>query len=310
MAERFGARLRQRREERGIDLVTIAQQTKIKPALLDALERDDVSQWPAGFYRRAFIRAYAQAVDLDPESVVREFLEVHPEPPEVDVIAAMALTLEGGLRSQGPAARVRDVVGLAMGSLSRLRRRDPEVVPPVEATSDELSSDRRPASPPPPVEPDVTAVARVCTSLGRAANAAEIQPLLPEAATLLDATGLIVWLWDPAAAALKPALVHGYSDQVIAQLPGVTRDADNATAVAFRTAQPCVVDGSEQARGALVVPLLCASGCAGVLAIELQRGREATAPLGAAAAILAAVLAPMTVQLGAARAGRVTAAAS
>ena len=88
MSESFGARLRQRRERQEIALNTIAEQTKIKLSLLEALERDDVSHWPAGIFRRAFIRAYAHAIGLDPDVVVREFLEVHPDP--VEVVAAAA----------------------------------------------------------------------------------------------------------------------------------------------------------------------------------------------------------------------------
>ncbi len=56
MPESFGARLRQRRERQQIALTSIAEQTKISLSLLEALERDDVSHWPAGIFRRAFIR--------------------------------------------------------------------------------------------------------------------------------------------------------------------------------------------------------------------------------------------------------------
>lgn len=76
----FGSRLRSYRQWRGIDLDTIAQSTKIRVGLFEALERDDTSQWPSGIYRRAFIRAYATAVGLDPESTVSEFLERFPDP--------------------------------------------------------------------------------------------------------------------------------------------------------------------------------------------------------------------------------------
>ncbi|MBA3890731.1 MAG: helix-turn-helix domain-containing protein [Gemmatimonadaceae bacterium] len=76
----FGARLRQRREERHIRLIAIADQTKIKLSLLQALERDDVSHWPSGIFRRAYVRTYAQFIGLDPDVVVREFLEALPTP--------------------------------------------------------------------------------------------------------------------------------------------------------------------------------------------------------------------------------------
>ena len=80
MAESFGARLRYERERRQIALRSIAEQTKIGVPLLEGLERDDASRWPSGIFRKSFIRAYADAIGIDPEPVVREFLERHPDP--------------------------------------------------------------------------------------------------------------------------------------------------------------------------------------------------------------------------------------
>jgi hypothetical protein len=76
----FGAQLRRHREQKGIGLHTIVQSTKISVGLLEALERNDISRWPTGLFRRAFIRAYATAIGLDPESTVREFLRHFPDP--------------------------------------------------------------------------------------------------------------------------------------------------------------------------------------------------------------------------------------
>jgi transcriptional regulator with XRE-family HTH domain len=324
MPESFGARLRQRREERNIALATIADQTKIKLSLLEALERDDVSQWPSGIFRRAYIRAYADSIGLNPDAVVREFLEVHPEPREVVATAwPMAPTGDNAPIGGGPGARLRGFVGSALGSFSRRRRSHAVDVPtapedaPIDApAAPPPASDRsivapatappppapshvdrpkpigdRPLTNRPPASPDLAAVARLCTELGRVASAAEMHPLLQEAARLLDATGLIVWLWDASAGELRPALAHGYSDKVLAQLPIVRRDADNATAAAFRSAQTCAIEGTDQINGALVVPLLTSTGCAGVLALELQHGGERARSVRAAATILAAVLA-------------------
>ena len=80
MPESFGARLRRQREKRGIALEALAKQTRIKASLLEALERDDLSQWPSGFYRRAFFRAYASAIGLDPDATFCEFQQLYPEP--------------------------------------------------------------------------------------------------------------------------------------------------------------------------------------------------------------------------------------
>jgi cytoskeletal protein RodZ len=64
-------------------LTTIAEKkTRIKLSLLDAQERDDVSQWPSGIFRRAYIRAYAHAIGPDPDVVVREFWRFTPSRPK------------------------------------------------------------------------------------------------------------------------------------------------------------------------------------------------------------------------------------
>src|SRR6266481_419792 len=108
MLQSFGARLRQRREKQQIALTTIAEQTKIKLSLLEALERDDLSRWPEGIFRRAFIRAYAHAIGLNPDVVVREFLEIYPDPIEVVVTApAMTSGADQTRISGGPPTRLR-----------------------------------------------------------------------------------------------------------------------------------------------------------------------------------------------------------
>jgi transcriptional regulator with XRE-family HTH domain len=78
--ESFGLRLRRERERRQIALGSIAENTKIKVSLFEELERDDVSRWPSGVFRRAFIRAYADAVGLDADATAREFLARFPDP--------------------------------------------------------------------------------------------------------------------------------------------------------------------------------------------------------------------------------------
>jgi len=78
----FGPRRRQERERRQITLKAIAEDTKISRSLLEALERDDVSRWPTGIFRRAFVRSYAEAIGLNADEVVREFAERFPDPTE------------------------------------------------------------------------------------------------------------------------------------------------------------------------------------------------------------------------------------
>jgi hypothetical protein len=136
---------------------------------------------------------------------------------------------------------------------------------------------------------DLLAVAHLCTEFARAGNANELKAVLQEVASILDATGVIVWVWDSQASGLRPALVHGYSQKVIAQLPTVERDADNATAAGFRTGQVLAIPGNDHVSGALVIPLLTPDGCAGVLAIELRHGGKQTPWTRAVATIFGAL---------------------
>jgi hypothetical protein len=77
----LGAWLRRERERAGVALEAIAARTKVARSLLDALERNDVSRWPSGIFRRSFVRGYAEAVGLDPDYVVALFVRAFPEPP-------------------------------------------------------------------------------------------------------------------------------------------------------------------------------------------------------------------------------------
>jgi len=74
-----GARLRRAREARGLSLRQIADATKISHSFLEAIERDDLKRLPGGIFTRAFVRSYAQAVGLQPDRTLDEFLAQAPE---------------------------------------------------------------------------------------------------------------------------------------------------------------------------------------------------------------------------------------
>jgi cytoskeletal protein RodZ len=75
----FGARLREARERRGLSLREIADATKIAARSLEALERNDIARLPGGIFSRAFVRAYAVHVGLDPEETISEFMATFPD---------------------------------------------------------------------------------------------------------------------------------------------------------------------------------------------------------------------------------------
>ncbi len=69
----FGPRMRRAREQCGLSIDAIADQTKVPAALWRGMEQNDFSRWPAGIFARAYVREYAQAVGLDPDEMVEDF---------------------------------------------------------------------------------------------------------------------------------------------------------------------------------------------------------------------------------------------
>ena len=80
----LGERLRRARNDRGLTLEQIANETRIPQRNLEAFEHDNFAVVPAGFYRRAQIRAYARAVNLDQSLASSELdrAEAAPEAPK------------------------------------------------------------------------------------------------------------------------------------------------------------------------------------------------------------------------------------
>jgi cytoskeleton protein RodZ len=74
----FGPMLKRAREARGISVRQIAEATKISPAALEALERNDITSLPGGIFSRAIVRSYAIQVGLDAERTVRDFIARFP----------------------------------------------------------------------------------------------------------------------------------------------------------------------------------------------------------------------------------------
>ena len=75
----FVTRLRRYRQQTGISLDEIAAQTRVRSDLFAAFEENDLAAWPKGVYARAWIRAYASAVGLDPIDTVNEFCRLFPQ---------------------------------------------------------------------------------------------------------------------------------------------------------------------------------------------------------------------------------------
>jgi len=67
-----GETLKRARVAQGVDLCTLAARTKINVKYLEAIESDDRSSLPSGFFYRSFVAQYASALSLDTREIDAE----------------------------------------------------------------------------------------------------------------------------------------------------------------------------------------------------------------------------------------------
>src|SRR5918992_3673450 len=73
MAATIGERLRSAREERGIPLREISDQTRISVRYLEAIEANDYKRLPGGIFNRSFVRAYARCIGYDEKEAMEGY---------------------------------------------------------------------------------------------------------------------------------------------------------------------------------------------------------------------------------------------
>lgn len=141
-----GAHLRSARERRDLTLEQVARSTKLSLTVLRRIEGNEWHRLPGGLLTRGHLRAYARAVGVDPEHLVREYSsqlpsEVVPEPPPapppvIDSVPAVRPLLTA-------------ILGLAvtLGTYSWLSQ--PSGAP--IATSTSTDADRSPVATDPPI---------------------------------------------------------------------------------------------------------------------------------------------------------------
>ena len=212
------------------------------------------------------------------ESSARQQQQARLRLAEIITLGAAAAAAVIGLLLLMPRARSETRRRAGRSQVAPARTAIPEPVPPVQ-----------PVQP----RPDLAAVAALCTDFSRAGDPTVLAGLVERTARLLDASGVIVWMNNPAAQSLQPVLSHGYSEQALARIGGLSTDADNATAEAYRTGKVRIFEGRGLTHGAIATPLITPAGCAGVLAAEVRAGRETSPVDQAVAAIVAAQLASL-----------------
>jgi len=73
MSQTLGEKLREAREERGISLTEVAEQTRISPHYIESIERDDYKPLPGGIFNKGFIKSFAKYVGVDEQEALLSY---------------------------------------------------------------------------------------------------------------------------------------------------------------------------------------------------------------------------------------------
>ena len=73
MAVTIGEQLRLARQERGVPLREISEQTRISVHYLEAIEANDYKRLPGGIFNRSFIKAYARYIGYDEKQAIEGY---------------------------------------------------------------------------------------------------------------------------------------------------------------------------------------------------------------------------------------------
>ncbi len=73
MSLTLGEKLRQAREERDISISEVAEQTRISPLYIEAIENDDYSPLPGGIFNKGFVKSFAKFVGVDEDEALQDY---------------------------------------------------------------------------------------------------------------------------------------------------------------------------------------------------------------------------------------------
>jgi hypothetical protein len=168
--------------------------------------------------------------------------------------------------------------------------KEPERTKPLESLE--------PVEPLRPAEPSVSlrsvqTVSEICADLSSLGDTGALAGALERAATVLGASGVIVWIASNDGNSLAPVASHGFDQKLVTRIGRIPRESANLTAAAFRENVPRVSAATSTAPAALAVSLCGPSGPVGVLSVELKPDVPADDSRVALATIFAAQLATL-----------------
>ena len=73
MPETLGEKLRAAREERGVSVSEVAEQTRIAPMYIECIENDNYKPLPGGIFNKGFVKSYARFIGYDEQQALQEY---------------------------------------------------------------------------------------------------------------------------------------------------------------------------------------------------------------------------------------------
>ena len=144
---------------------------------------------------------------------------------------------------------------------------------------------------------EVQQLTEVCSDLSAVADPGTLEGALARVTSLLNATGLIVWVASNGNGSLAPVATSGFDPKLVARIGSIARDSHNLTAAAFRENTPKTSAASATTPAALAVPMCGPGGLAGVLSVELRSEESVDDAKVALAGIIAAQLATLAIPI-------------
>jgi len=76
MSLTLGEKLQQARESRGTTIAEVAEQTRISPLYIEAIENNDYRTLPGGIFNKGFVKSYAKYVGLDEQEAIQDYIQL------------------------------------------------------------------------------------------------------------------------------------------------------------------------------------------------------------------------------------------
>ncbi|QGT99647.1 hypothetical protein SYNTR_1054 [Candidatus Syntrophocurvum alkaliphilum] len=87
----IGDKFRKERLSKGYTLEAIEEETKIRKHYLDSIENEEFENLPPKVYAVGFVKRYAKFLDLDPQEMAEEFLQIaYDNTPNEEVLAQIS----------------------------------------------------------------------------------------------------------------------------------------------------------------------------------------------------------------------------